>query len=122
MKLAMAPAMADRLIDTYVSADGIGRIDAARLGLKSARSSLSKLGEGDLDATWTAATVREEPSRIARFLAFYDRIVKARFHALDRVEFEIRDRNAPARRYIGEFHLRDLEWKLVSVRIAGSIF
>lgn len=122
IKLALAPSVAERFIDTYVSAEGIAKIETARLGVAAARGTVTKLGEGDIDAAWVAATGGARPGVLERFMAFYNRIVRAEFHSFDRVAFEIRDRNAPMRRYISEFHLRDLGWKLVSVRVVGTIF
>jgi len=121
-KLAMAPTVAERFIDSYVSADGIGKIDWARQGLASARGTVARLGEGDVDGAWAAVSGGSQPGALARFLSFYDRIVRARFHSLGHVEFEIRDRNAPARRYISEFQLQERGWRLVSVRITGALF
>ena len=58
-KLAMAPTVAERFIDSYVSADGIGKIDWARQGLASARGTVARLGRA-------MSTERGQRSRAGR--------------------------------------------------------
>lgn len=122
LKLAMAPYFADRFIDTYVTAEGVSKLSAARNSLRAAGDGAGKLVSGDLDAAMAAVSADHQSSRIDRFLAFYNRIIRAQFHSLDHVEFEIADTSTPERRYVSEFRLANLEWKLVSVRVVGAVF
>jgi hypothetical protein len=130
-KAAATPMLAETFIDTYVTPEGISQIQAARRGgwrtlfgmaprvpepgARTAASMSAAIvgGDGALDV---------EGNVLARFVAFYQRVVRARFHSLSSVEFEIADKGTPERRYISLFELSNFDWKLASVRVVGAGF
>ena len=59
---------------------------------------------------------------LGRFIHFYQQLVRAKFHSLSLVEFEIADRTTPERRYISQFELANFEWTLASLRVVGVGF
>ena len=126
MKAAAAPMVADRLIDMYVTAEGVTKLHQIKRG-----GFLSVFGVAVPDAPGKSATaeqsqhaddVAEGTNLASRFYNFYNRILHARFHSLSVAEFEIADKNNPARRIISKFELSDFEWKLASVKIVGEGF
>ncbi len=132
--VAAAPMLADSFIDKYVTPDGISQIQQARrggwrtlLGLAPKVPDAGAAGHavtGALDGHDASAPAagEDEAGVVAKFVAFYQRLVRAQFHSLSQVEFEIADRTTPARRYISQFVLSNFEWKLASVRIVGAGF
>ena len=69
-----------------------------------------------------AADVDDHGSPLDRFRAFYNRIHRAEFRSATEVEFEIADRNTPARRFISTFELKSFAWRLTGVKVAGVGF
>ena len=122
MKLAIAPRIADRLIDQYVTPQGVAGLTAARGGLGRLGNGAKLAASGELSLAMDALSSPDEEGRMQRFLSFYSRIQRAEFRAFDLVEFEIVDRHKPSRRFISEFKLVNLEWKLIGVRLQGEVF
>ena len=123
IKAAAAPILLEKMIDTYVTADGLTRLQEARrrglpglAGLLPGASAIADRGHSEIDRTAGAG------NELQRIVAFYQRIIRARFHSLSAVEFEIADKGNPDRRYISQFELQDFEWKLASVRVVGAGF
>ena len=156
IKAAAAPVMADRFIDTYVTAEGMARLNEIRNGAvmsmlgfappqaqvpPARRRWFSRAKPATLTTDVLASQDAPDPqdtsvpqdsidaevisvamSKLSRFMDFYNRIARARFHSLSVAEFEVVDRNNADRRIISQFHLSDFEWKLASVRIIGAGF
>jgi hypothetical protein len=131
VKAAATPMLADSFIDKYVTPEGISQIQQARrggwralLGLapKVPDAGVANAAVSGALLASDSAVLDEEANVVTKFLAFYQRLVSARFISLSQVEFEIADRTAPARRYVSQFVLKDFDWKLASVRIVGMGF
>lgn len=134
IKATAKPMLADRLIDTYVTAAGVSSLSQARTGTVASLLGLAPAAPPIRQSRWLsrssdgAADSSERPEAVAednlgwRFLRFYNRIVRARFHSLSVAEFEIADQRNPARRFVSTFELSNFEWKLASVRVVGIGF
>ncbi len=131
LKATAAPILADSFIDRYVTAEGISQIQQARRGgWRTLLGMMPRVPDGPANAVISdalqsgdpATSSETESSGIAKFISFYQRLVRAKFHSLSHVEFEIADVGTPGRSYISQFHLGDFEWKLASVRVVGVGF
>lgn len=140
VKAAATPMLADRFIDSYITADGVTQLQQVRNGTyaslfgiapskpqlppkKHRWFSKSNSAAPDPEQRPGSAPETADDCNIAsRFLSFYSRIVRARFYSLSLAEFEIADRHNPDRRVISQFALSNFEWKLSSVRIVGVGF
>ncbi len=108
VKSAFGATMLDRFVESYVTPEGLPRLFGYQQMLRDA--SLTATSTEDMDKlAWTE-----------RFAAFYQRVKRAEFQSLTRVEFEITDRNTADRRYIAAMELVDLRWKLTSLQIVGD--
>lgn len=108
VKSAFGATMLDRFVESYVTPEGLPRLFGYQQMLRDA--SLTTTPAEDMDKLpWTD-----------RFAAFYERVKRAEFQSLTRVEFEITDRHTPERRYIAAMELVSLRWKLTSLQIVGD--
>lgn len=99
--------MLDRFIETYVTAEGLPQLYSYR---KTWRETVKgEPGEPDADKP-----------RLERFKAFIDRVEKAEFQSLTRVEVVVRDRNAADRSYLSRFELQGFEWRLTHLEVLSS--
>lgn len=122
VKAAAAPYFADRLIDTYVTAEGITKLQQLKSGGIAGLFRGTPLPGSQTAQTTVADSTEEGVNPLVKFLNFYNRIQSARFHSLTVAEFEVLDRNNPARKFISQFHFSGFDWKLVSIRIVGEAF
>ena len=113
IKAVAAPIMADRVIDTYLTAEGIGKLLHARRGGLM----------GMLGLPQAPVAVGDNPDKLRqagtlqRFAHFYSKIVHARFQSLGQVEIEIAEHAYATHHVISLFELSGFEWKLASVRV-----
>jgi hypothetical protein len=116
IKAAVAPSMADTIIDRYVTPENLpvllgyrriyrGTVRPA-LGLKEPSTALA--------GTWLAGT------ELDRFASFWARVRRAVFYSPTRFVLEVEDKYRPERRYIGTLELKGWEWKLTGLAVAGS--
>ena len=127
IKAMAAPMVIEKMVDSYVTPEGVTKLRYASASVRSLLGMTpagggTALSETAGDQAAAALDASAESGAVARFLSFYNRIVRARFHSLSAVEFEIADRHTPERRYISQFELSGFEWKLASVRIIGAGF
>ena len=133
VKAMVMPTMAEKLVDSYVTAEGVIQMFAARTALKDlkkewigaspASQTAPAAGQSpDIIAPVLAADIDDHGSPLDRFRAFYNRIHRAEFRSATEVEFEIADRNTPARRFISTFELKSFAWRLTGVKVAGVGF
>jgi Protein of unknown function (DUF2939) len=131
IKAAAAPMLADSFIDRYVTPEGVSQIQQARRGGWKAMLGLTpKVPEGPANASITnalqggdsAGHADDDANAVTRFVAFYQRLQRARFHSLSKVEFEIADHGTPGRKFVSQFELSNYEWKLASLRVVGVGF
>jgi Protein of unknown function (DUF2939) len=131
IKATAAPMLADTFIDRYVTPEGISQIQQARRGgWRTLLGFAPPVPEGPANAVVAGALQSGDSAPhadgdgtvVSKFVAFYQRLVRAKFHSLSLVEFEIADKNTPGRRYISQFALSNFDWKLTSVRVVGVGF
>jgi hypothetical protein len=122
VKSSFVPYFADNMIDRYVTAESIANLDSLKAMWRQTKDGASRLATGDMAGAIGDMQSEPETNALTRFMSFYNRIQRARFDGLDKVEFEITDRYVPERRYLSRFELNQFEWKLVSVRVAGVGF
>jgi Protein of unknown function (DUF2939) len=135
VKAMVMPTMAEKLVDSYVTAEGVIQLFAARTAFKDLKKGLagadapgsasitsSASFSTDSVAPILAADQDDQGTPLERFRAFYNRIHRAEFRSPTEVEFEIADRNTPARRFISTFELKSFAWKLTGLKVAGVGF
>ena len=116
IKTAVAPSMADNVIERYVTPEHLpvllgyrrvyrGTVRPA-LGLKEPPSAL--------DGTWLAGTGFD------RFASFWTRVRRAVFVSPTRFVLEVEDKYRPGRHFIGTLELKSYEWKLTSLSVTGG--
>lgn len=122
IKAAAAPMVADHMINTYITAEGIGRLQHSR------RSGfLSILGLPVIQAKPRTASQQSDPDLedvdqgvLRRFVNFYSRIKHAHFNSLTSVEIEITDPRDAKHNLVSQFDLTGFEWQLTSLRVVTS--
>ncbi len=120
IKAAASPVRyADTVIDRYVNPESVVRLAAAQGGLKSlfARSDRGEQLQPDNDPI--ADAKRPMLERATRFWA---RLHRVEFRSLTSLELEVQDRWVPERRYISTLELKNLGWRVSSVRVVGAGF
>jgi Protein of unknown function (DUF2939) len=117
-KAWMTPSVVDRIVDQWVTPQGLPQAYNARdTWRNTVRPNLPVepapplFAEASLDA-----------SPFERFAAFWRRVQRAAFLSMTEVEIEVADRFVPERRYIGRMELKGLDWKLTSLKVAGTGF
>lgn len=115
VKAAVAPRFADTVIDRYVTPEQLPVFLGYREIYKGSIRPALRLKEppGPLASTPLADT------RIDRLLGFWKRVRKAVFVTPRRLLLEVEDKYRPQRRYTGTFELKDYQWKLTGLTIAG---
>jgi hypothetical protein len=103
MKAAVGGTMVDRFIDSYVTAEGFPKLFQYR---QAWRNTI----QNDLAET-------AKLSRIERFQRVYDRVKRAEFKGLTRLEIEMADRKSQTRRYVSVMELVDYQWKLTALHV-----
>jgi hypothetical protein len=103
IKSTFGVTMIDRFIESYVTPEGLPQLFKYR---QAWRENIS----GD------AALLAEMP-RLERMKQFYDRIKRAEFQSLSKVEIEMQDRKKPERRYVSTMELIGFDWKLTALRV-----
>lgn len=103
IKGAFGQTMLDRFVENYVTPEGLPQLFEYR---KVWREKIKGEPDERLTLAWHE-----------RFRNFYDRVKRAEFLSLTRVEVEMADRNTPDRRYVSVLELIGTEWKLVSLRV-----
>jgi hypothetical protein len=116
VKAAVAPKLADSVIDRYVTPEHLPALFGYQrtyrtqirpaLGLKEPPTVLA--------GTWLAG------GRIDRFASFWTRVHSAVFRSPTRFVLDVEDKFRPERRYIGTLELRDWTWKLTALTVSGS--
>ena len=115
VKAAVAPSMADSVIERYVTPDNLpvllgyrqvyrGAVRPA-LGLKEPPTALA--------GTWLGGTSFDQVA------SFWTRIRRAVFVSPTRLVLEIEDKYKPGRHFIGTLELRNYEWKLTGLSVTG---
>ena len=103
IKSTFGVTMMDRFVESYVTPEGLPKLFQYR---QVWRDNIS----GD------TAYLAETP-RLDRMKQFYDRIKRAEFQSVSKVEIEMQDRKNPDRRYVSTMELIDFDWKLTTLRV-----
>ena len=103
IKSSFGVTMMDRFIESYVTPEGLPKLFQYR---QAWRDNISG------DTAELAATPRLE-----RMKQFYDRINRAEFQSVSKVEIEMQDRKKPERRYVSTMELIGFDWKLTALRV-----
>jgi Protein of unknown function (DUF2939) len=121
IKAAASPTRyADSLIDRYVTPDSVIRLAAAKGGV---RALLSRVDRSQQQALVDEDTVADETKPLLeRAQRFWSRLHRVQFHSLTQLELEVQDRRVPERRYVSVLELRNLGWRVSSVRVVGAGF
>jgi hypothetical protein len=116
IKAVVAPAMAETVIDRYVTAENLplllgyqrvyrGSVRPA-LGLQEPKTVLA--------GSWLGGTA------IDRFVSFWARVRSAIFYSPTRFVLEVEDKYRPERRYIGTLELKGWIWTLTGLKVTGG--
>lgn len=102
VKSAFGASMIDRFIETYITAEGLPKLHEAKI-------------------TWNEK-VRGRPSAETlawreRIRVYFERVKRAEFLSLTRVDIEMADEHHPDRHYVSTMQLVGTEWKLVALRV-----
>jgi hypothetical protein len=120
IKAAVAPSIADSVIDRYVTPEHLPVLLGYR---RVVRGKLIPITPVPVPEPPTAlAGTYFDGTPIDHFASFWKRVRRAVFLSPGRFEMEVEDKYKPDRRYIGTFELRGYEWKLVSLGITGDGF
>jgi hypothetical protein len=119
VKAAVAPSMADSVVERYVTAENLPLLFGYRRPVQSggAQPSSSLVGPPSALAGSLLAG-----SSVDRFASFWTRLRRAVFYSPTRFEVEVEDKDRPGRHYVGTLELKGFEWKLTSLAIAGGSF
>jgi hypothetical protein len=118
VKAAVAPSMADSVIDRYVTPEHLPVLLGYRQVYRGTVRPALGLTEPPtaLAGTWLAG------SGIDRFASFWVRVRRAVFYSPTRFLLEVEDKYRPGRRYIGTLELIGLDWKLTGLSVTGEGF
>ena len=116
IKAVVAPAMAETVIDRYVTPENLplllgyrriyrGTVQPA-LGLQEPKTVLA--------GSWLGGTA------IDRFASFWSRVKSAIFYSPTRFVLEVEDKYRPERRYIGTLELKSWTWVLTGLQVTGG--
>jgi len=116
IKAAVAPNMADSVIDRYVTPEHLPvLLGYRRVYRGSVRPALGlKEPPTALEGTWLGGTAFD------RFASFWTRVRRAVFVSPTRFVLEVEDKYRPGRHFIGTLELKNYEWKLTGLSVTGS--
>ena len=116
IKAAVAPSMADSVIDRYVTPEHLPvLLGYRRVYRGSVRPALGlKEPPPALEGTWLAGI------GLDRFASFWARVRRAVFVSPTRFVLEVEDKYRPGRHFIGTLELMNYEWKLTGLSVTGN--
>ena len=116
VKAAVAPNMADTVIERYVTAEHLPvLLGYRRIYRGSVRPALGlKEPPSALEGTWLGGTGFD------RFASFWTRVRRAVFVSPTRFVLEVEDKYRPGRHFIGTLELKNYEWKLTGLSVTGG--
>lgn len=107
VKLAFGQSMIDNFVERYMTPEGLPKLFEYRRTFNTTVRREPETPEADL-------------TRLERFQRFWARLKRAEFMSATRIEIEMEDRRQPGRRFVSEFQLRDLEWRLTGLRVTAA--
>jgi hypothetical protein len=116
IKAAVAPSMADNVIDRYVTPEHLPvLLGYRRIYRGSVRPALGlKEPPSTLEGTWLGGTAFD------RFASFWTRVRRAVFMSPTRFVLEVEDKYKPGRNFVGTLELKGWEWKLTALGVTGG--
>jgi hypothetical protein len=116
IKAAIAPSVADTIIERYVTPENLPVLLGYRKLYRGTVRPAIGLEEPPtlLAGTWLAGT------GVDRLASFWMRVRSAVFHSPTLFVLEVEDKYRPGRRYVGTLELRGWEWKLTALSVAGG--
>jgi hypothetical protein len=116
IKAAVAPSMADSVIDRYVTPENLPVL----LGYRRIYRGTVQPAIGPKEPPNLLAGTWLSGGAIDRFASFWSRVRSATFQSPSRFVLEVEDKFRPERRYVGTLELRGWEWKLTGLTVAGA--
>jgi hypothetical protein len=116
IKAAVAPSMADTVIDRYVTPENLPVL----LGYRRIYRGTVQPAIGPKEPPTVLAGTWLSGGSIDRFASFWSRVRSATFQSPSRFVLEVEDKHRPERRYFGTLELRGWEWKLTGLTVAGA--
>ena len=116
IKAAVAPTMAESVIERYVTPEHLPvLLGYRRIYRGSVRPALGlKEPPSALDGTWLDGTAFD------RFASFWVRVRRAVFMSPTRFVLEVEDKYRPGRHFIGTLELKGYDWKLTGLSVTGG--
>jgi hypothetical protein len=116
IKAAVAPSMAESVIERYVTPEHLPvLLGYRRVYRGSVRPALGlKEPPSALDGTWLGGTAFD------RFASFWVRVRRAVFMSPTHFVLEVEDKYRPGRNLVGTLELKGYDWKLTSLSVTGG--
>lgn len=116
IKAVVAPALADTVIDRYVTPENLPQLLGYRRIYRGTLQPVLGLQEPKtvLADSWLGG------SAVDRFASFWARVRSAIFYSPTRFVLEVEDKYRPERRYIGTLELKGWTWVLTGLRVTGD--
>jgi len=116
IKAVVAPALAETVIDRYVTAENLPLLLGYRRIHRGTAQPALGLDEPKtvLAGSWLGGTA------IDRFASFWARVRSAVFYSPTHFVLEVEDKYRPERRYIGTLELRNWSWMLTGLQVTGG--
>lgn len=115
IKAAVAPKLADSVIDRYVTPEQL----PVFLGYRQVYRGTVRPAIGLEEPPTALAGTVLAGSAIDRFASFWQRVRRAVFQTPTRIAIEVEDKYRPQRHYVGTLELKGFEWKLTGLKISG---
>jgi hypothetical protein len=115
IKAAVAPGMADTVIDRYVTPENLPLL----LGYGRTYRGTVQPALGATEPATLLAGTWLSGGAIDRFASFWSRVRSATVQSPSRFVIEVEGKHRPDRRYVGTLELRGLEWKLTGLTVTG---
>ena len=116
IKAVVAPAMAETVIDRYVTAENLPLL----LGYRRIYRGTMQPALGLKEPPTVLAGSLLGGTAIDRFASFWSRVRSAIFYSPTRFVMEVEDKYRPERRYIGTLELRGWSWMLTNLQVTGG--
>ena len=118
IKAAVAPSMADVIIDRYVTPENLPVL----LGYRRIYRGTVRPALGLEEPPTALAGTALAGTGLDRFASFWTRVRRAVFYSPTRFVLEVEDKYRPERRYVGTLELKGWEWKLTGLTVTGGGF
>ena len=118
IKAAVAPSMADSIVDRYVTPENLPIL----LGYRRLYRGMVRPALGLQEPPTVLAGTLLAGSSLDRFASFWSSLRRAVFESPTRFVLEVEDKHRPGRLYVGTLALTGWEWKLTGLTVTGGGF